>query len=261
MLFCSAAFGQAVAQPAFEVASVRRGDSSMPGGYLRGGPGTTEPGQITGLNISLVSVLMRAYRVQFFQISGPDWLNSEKYDIAAKIPEGSQQQFDLMLRNLLAERFHLALHHETRYLPAYELVLTKNTPKLRESGPNTTPDEALPPALKQLSPAVRSMVLLGNPIMTRTRVLIAGRMKSLAWLAEMFQNMIFGGVPVLDTTGLTGKYDFTLEFERPGADPGGDPLPSIFTAVQEQLGLKLDEKKLPFDVVVVDHADKVPTDN
>jgi uncharacterized protein (TIGR03435 family) len=115
------AFGQDVAQPAFEAASVSRANPQAVGGGFRGGPGTDDPGQITYVNVPLLRFLMAAYHKQPFQISGPDWLTTESYDIAAKIPEGAtQQQFELMLQRLLAERFHLAAHHETRDYKAYE---------------------------------------------------------------------------------------------------------------------------------------------
>jgi uncharacterized protein (TIGR03435 family) len=203
---------------------------------------------------------MKAYRARFFQISGPDWLASEHYDIAATIPQdATPQQFYLMLQNLLAERFHLVLHHETRDIRAYELAAGKNGPKLKESVSHTGADTAVPPSLQQLSPATRSMVLAGMPLATGTGVLMAGKARLIEALAEDLENIL--AVPVLDKTGLAGKYDYTLEFQRPGVDAAGDPLPSIFTAMEEQLGLRLEQKKLPFDVLVIDRADKVPTDN
>src|SRR4051812_689501 len=107
------AFGQS---PIFEAASVRpaqtdaRARSSM-----RGGPGTSDPGQITYTNVMLMSVLLRAYDVKTYQVTGPDWLSSRRYDITAKIPPGAtKEQFNRMLQGLLVDRFHLALHHETR---------------------------------------------------------------------------------------------------------------------------------------------------
>jgi len=257
------AFGQPAAPSAFEVASVRRANPQTVGGGLRGGPGTDDPGRIAYSNMPLVSVLINAYHVQPFQISGPDWLKTERYDIAAKIPEGvTQSQYDLMLQILLAERFHLVLHHETRDFRAYELVAGKNGPKLKESVPNTGADQAIPPALKDLAPATRSMVLAGMPLATSTGVLMAGRGRFVKELVEDLSLIL--GAPVVDRTGLAGKYDYTLEFERPqgvapsataGTAPGDSP-PTVLTAVQEQLGLKLEEKKLPFDVLVVDRAEK-----
>jgi uncharacterized protein (TIGR03435 family) len=264
LLTHGAAFGQAVAPPTFEVASVRRASPQAIGGGSRGGPGTDDPGRVAYSNMPLVNVLMAAYHLQSFQISGPDWLKTERYDIAAKIPDGATQpQFDLMMQNLLAERFHLALHHETRDFRAYELVAGKNGPKLKESVPNAGADQVLPPALKDLAPATRSMVLAGMPLATSTGVLMAGRGRFVKELVEDLGLIL--GTPVVDGTGLAGKYDYTFEFERPqGAAPpaeAGAAPPNIFTAVQEQLGLKLEEKKLPFNVLVVDRAEKVPAEN
>jgi uncharacterized protein (TIGR03435 family) len=259
---------QAGAPPAFEAASVKRTNPQAVGGGLRGGPGTDDPGQISYSNLPLASILMTAYHVQFFQISGPDWIKTERYDIAAKIPSGAtQQQFDSMLQGLLAERLRIAVHHETRDFRAYELAAGKNGPKLKESAANVSPDQALPPSLKQLSPETRSMVLSGMPIATSRGVLMVGRARPIAELVDDL-GMILGS-PVVNKSSLSGKYDYTLEFERPQGAPssaggGGDPadsFPSIFTAVQEQLGLKLEEKKLPFDVLVIDHVERTPTDN
>ncbi len=256
-----AAFGQAVAPPAFEVATVRRANPQAVGGGLRGGPGTDDPGRIAYSNLPLLSLLVTAYHMRPFQIFGPDWLKTEKYDVAAKIPDGATEtQFEMMLQRLLAERFHLALHHETRDFRAYELVVGKNGPKLKESVPNAAPDQSLPPTFGQLSPETRSAVVAGMPLATNRGVFSAGRIRAVEGLAEDLS--MFLGAPVVNSTGLTGRYDYNLAFERPGSDAAdGDPLPSIFTAVQEQLGLRLEEKKLPFDVVVVDRADKVPAEN
>src|SRR5579872_6755710 len=131
LLFSLAAFGQ----PAFEAASVK--PAVIPAGAaarsrMTGGPDTNEPGQITYSNVTLASVLLRAYDVKAYQVAGPDWLSSQRYDIAAKIPPGAtRKQFQLMLQRLLAERFHLALHHETRELHGFDLIVGKNGPKLK----------------------------------------------------------------------------------------------------------------------------------
>jgi uncharacterized protein (TIGR03435 family) len=182
------------------------------------------------------------------------------------MPEGvTREQFKLMLQNLLADRFHLSLHHETKNFQAYELVPDKSGSKLKESVEDSgAPPEPSSPAFRQLSPQARSAVLAGMTLNMSTQVLIAGRMRSTEWLAEVLGNEL--GIPVVDKTGLTGKYDYYLEFAPPRRPPGvppddNNPLPSIFNAVQEQLGLKLDEKKLPFDVLVIDRIEKIPTEN
>ena len=114
-----AAFGQTAEEPTtFEVASVKPAEPSAMGMIrvqMRGGPGTPDPGQLTYTNVSLKNVLTNAYGVKGYQINGPKWLDSERFDITAKIPKGAtKEQFKLMLQNLLAERFKLTLHHETK---------------------------------------------------------------------------------------------------------------------------------------------------
>jgi len=140
LLPAGAALAQTAADPTtFEVASVKPAAPQTPGRMMvgmRGGPGTPDPGQVTLTNVTQKMLLARAYGVQDYQISGPGWLESERYDIVAKVPEGAtKEQFQAMLQNLLAERFKLTLHHETKELPQYALVVAKNGPKLKESAP------------------------------------------------------------------------------------------------------------------------------
>src|SRR5947209_8710373 len=128
----------------FEVASIKPAPPpSDPHKFMvgmRGGPGTPDPGQITYSNVTIRNVLMNAYDVKEFQISGPAWLNNERYDITAKVPPGTtKEQFKLMLQNLLAERFKVTLHHETKDLPMFALVVAKGGSKLKESAPLPPP--------------------------------------------------------------------------------------------------------------------------
>src|SRR5579863_9583054 len=124
----------AFAQTGFEAASVKRtADRWSP---LRGGPGTSSPGQLSGV-ATLKVLVMRAYGLKDYQVSGPAWMDSERYEIAAKIPAGAtRSQVSLMLQGLLADRFGLAIHRETRELPIFALLVGKNGPKLRASDPN-----------------------------------------------------------------------------------------------------------------------------
>ncbi len=120
LLVC-AAQAQTEEAPAFEVASIKQA-APQPAGMMRvmmrGGPGTPDPGQLTFSNVTLKNVLMNAYDVKGYQIQGPGWLDTERYDITAKIPKGaSKEQFRLMLQNLLAERFKVGLHRETKEMP------------------------------------------------------------------------------------------------------------------------------------------------
>ena len=114
---------------------------------INGGPGTADPGRINYENVSLKMLLMKAYGVQDYQISGPDWLNSERFNIVAKLPDGAtKEQFMAMLQNLLSERFKLAVHREKKDLPGYALLVAKNGPKFKASVPDSAGDAPAPPA-------------------------------------------------------------------------------------------------------------------
>jgi uncharacterized protein (TIGR03435 family) len=282
------------AQVAFEVASVKPAAFVTPGGGpvgMRGGPGTADPGQITYRNVSIKNVLTTAYGVKPYQINGPSWMDSERYDIIAKLPpDTTKEQFNLMLQNLLKERFGLVLHHETKDLAVYDLVVGKNGPKFKEAvevadppsapAPGTpmrmTPDKDGFPDLPAGRPNMASMNRDG-------RMRLTARMQQVSGLAG-FLGVIAVDRPILDKTGLTGKYDFKLDFSAEGlggmlarsialppAAPGGGgatnatPIDgggvSLFAALQDQLGLKLEPKKEPVDMLVIDHVDKVPSEN
>jgi uncharacterized protein (TIGR03435 family) len=296
--------GQAAPKPEFEVASVKPAGPYVPGSNLKvcGGPGTDDPGQFTYPRASLLDLLPMAYGVGVDQVSGPDWLTTEQYSIAARIPPNTtKDQFNLMLQNLLAERFHLALHHETRDFPVYELVVASGGPKMRPSPPDPDAATAAPagagprfdkdrfPVLPPGSPEVHA---IANGMMRSTHRMtmaqFAAELGGMVSLSNGDSTMGVGKgatVPrVVDKTGLTGKFDFTLEFtgsfripasvvaemaarggeQQPEAiaasDPGGGL--SIFTALEKQLGLKLEKgKKASLDLLVIDHAHRVPTEN
>jgi uncharacterized protein (TIGR03435 family) len=305
-----AAFGQAAAEsPTFEVASVKPAEPSPMGQIrvmMRGGPGSGDPGQITYSNVSLKNVLMNAYAVKGYQINGPKWLDSERFDIVAKIPKGAtKEQFQLMLQNLLAERFKLALHHETKELPMYALVLGKGGSKMKESveddaaAPGAAPPPPPPgsdgagPVMNRLKVGADGMPQLPANMgknnmmmmMTNGRMRLVASHRPVSALAEMLGNQL--GFPVVDATGLKANYDFNLDFAPEGMNGpmgimpvpppqhdggpggGGGPMavapdmagPSIFTALQEQLGLKLEQRKGPADLLVIDRLEKVPTEN
>ena len=143
------AVGQLSAQPTapkFEVASVRRAAPPQVGTGVhdtaRGGPGTADPSQVAYTNLRLKDLLLTAYGVKGYQIAGPEWLETERYDVIAKIPPGApKEQFPLMLQDLLVERFKISLHHETKDLPLYELGVAKSGPKLKSwrDPPNEQP--------------------------------------------------------------------------------------------------------------------------
>jgi uncharacterized protein (TIGR03435 family) len=260
----------------FEVASVK--PAATPGAKIfrmSGGPGTDDPGRLTYVNVLLKTLLLKAYGVKSYQISGPGWIESEEYEIRANVPPGATtDQLSGMLRNLLSERFNLTLHHETKDMAVYKLVVGKNGPKLKASNFSIRPqanEPGSPPfpfampdkdGFLQIPPGTSLMLCTTRDGMTRC----TGRMQSLSQMITHLENELTR--PIVDKTGLTGKFDFNLEYSteglRPrgrGADtPGGDG-PGLMDAVQEQLGLKLESKKDPIDILVLDHIDKVPTDN
>lgn len=289
LLASSAAIGLAADGPHFEVASVKPAAPLTPGPGLRigpsGGPGTSDPGQVTYRSMPLKFLLTLAYGVKNYQITGPGWLDTERYDIIAKIPpDTNKEQFALMLQSLLADRFNLTLHRETKDLPLYELVVAKSGPKLKPyvDDPNAAP---MPPpgtplqmgkdGFPKIPPGANIMMMMNG------RIRMGASKQTIARLADTLSGQL--GKPVVDKTGLTGEYDFTLDFSTEGlAQPGFAPppppppgaaggptpgpaldqdAPTLLAAVQEQLGLKLDSKKGPLDLLVIDHADKVPTEN
>jgi len=308
-------------KPTFEVASVKPSPPPTPGTFYMGssgGPGTSDPGQATFRNVTQRMLLAQAYDVQDYQISGPSWLESERYDIVAKVPKGAtKEQFRLMLQNLLAERFKLTLHHETKDLPRYELVVAKGGSKLKEAAPAPASDESAPkdgpgappppppgsgfgPPPGQPPAGVTFRPQLGKDgfptlppgmghgnammIMMNGRMRLVGSALPASKLAEALAMQL--GRPVVDKTGLTGNYDFNLDFDPAGlvgmrgmvppmlpvGGPSGGPDgsganppesedASLFTALQQQLGLKLEQKKGPLDLLVIDHSEKVPVAN
>ena len=264
---CGPAFGQNTAcKLEFEAASVKRSQLPAHGRVLvggRGGPGSADPGGVAYSFMPLKWLLAIAYRVKQHQISGPGWLETERYDIVATIPGGtSKAQFPIMLQTLLTARFGIELHHETRELPLYELSVAKNGPKLK------------PPAADPNARGASRMSLTPGGFHLEEHTEPASH------LAVILEDQLAS--PVVDKTG--GTFDFTLDFSResvqnsalarlpppppanplgPVAAPAGDPTeaPSLFTAVQEQLGLKLDKKRGPLDVIVLDRAEKVPKED
>jgi uncharacterized protein (TIGR03435 family) len=340
-LGCVLAAGQTGdARLEFEVASIKPWVPPAGGGRggmmlgMRGGPGTADPEQITYSGLPLKFILMNAYDVRPYQINGPGWLDTERFDIVAKVPSGAtKEQVRVMLQNLLADRFGLKLHHETKDSQVYELVVDKNGPKfkpttLADSAATPIPDGPPQPPLgppklgkdgfPQLPQADRPGMMMMMTMGTGgPRARMVAKAQTIAQVAQMLGNQV--NRPVVDKTGLTGKYDFTLEFEfEPGSGggpkglmlppppggfaggPGGPgpggavitggggggapggagttggaagagpvdsqnldstPAQTIFAAVQSQLGLKLEAKKAPLDLLVIDHMEKTPTEN
>ena len=217
------------ARPSFEVATIKLSPPDHVGVQIF----TPSPDRFTAMTATLKDLLAFAYNVRKFQISGgPVWLDSSEYDISAK-SEGAAttEQTRLMLQSLLAERFKVAQHHETKELTAYSLVVGKKGAQLKEVA-----SEGLGIGLRKSQ--------------------LNGRGATIATLARVLSDRL--GRPVSDQTGLKGFYDFTLTWAAEDSPDASGP--SIFTAMQEQLGLKLDLSKAPVDLLVIDRAEK-PSEN
>ena len=291
LLCTSIALGQ---QPdpkfTFEVASIKpaapqaMGRIQMGGG---GGPGTPDPGRIRFTNMPLRMLIMRAYDVQSFQVAGPSWMDSQHFDVIAKVPHGAtREEARMMLQNLLADRFKLKLHKESKEAPIFELVVAKGGIKMKEAAqPAAAPAEGAggpppgPPTRDKDGFLRTPHGQLGIQARVNGRMRMQGDAVTMARLTDILGMAL--GRPVVDKTGLTGAYDVALDFSPEGMGPGpkgpgpgaggGNPAelprdsndsgPTIFTALQEQLGLKLESRKGPVDLLVVDSVEKMPTEN
>jgi uncharacterized protein (TIGR03435 family) len=281
----------------FDVASIKPATPQASNGMVvmrrpSGGPGSNDPGRIRYSNMSLKNLLMNAYDVTNFQVAGPAWLESERFDIEATMPpDTTREQFRAMLRNMLAERFQMAIRKETKELPMYSLVLAKNGSKMKESATVTSEKDGdtlpLPmPSQPKTGPDGFPVIPVQRglfQIMMPGRARMVAQQQTMQEFVERLTNVM--GRPVSDATGLKEKYDFTLTYSPEGLNypmpppilPGGtggasaggpapapsdaEPLLDIFGAVQSQLGLRLEAKKGPVDMIVVDHGEKTPTEN
>jgi len=256
-------------QPKFEAASIR---PLPPGGIIRmnGGPGTSDPGRID-LRTSLQYLVMTAYGIRSSQISGPPWLATQKFEIAAKLPSGATgHQLHEMLQQLLRDRFHLVFHRERRVMQVSTLTRAKDGPKLQESkSPRPEVAEGFDPPPTG-PPNQLETDREGYPIVppnegTWLVALRSGRARthqlnaSTADLAVILSSQL--GRPVTDATGLTGRYDFTLSWTNGVSTDAGDAGPDLATALRQQLGLQLENSKAPVEVLVIDGIDKDPTPN
>jgi uncharacterized protein (TIGR03435 family) len=234
------AYGQiANGQPAFEVASIKSATGGR-GNFMRGGPGTNDPALYRCERCELRVLLMQAYNVNNFQLLRPSWMETAVFDVIAKVPEGTtKEQYRLMLQNLLAERFKLSLHRDKKEAQMYDLVVAKGGPKLKESAEGRSQEDAVPS---------------GRPKIPDDWKFIRGEKQTTELLAARLAGPL--QAPVTDATGLRGAYDYTLSWSD-NPDSG----PSLFSAIQATLGLKLEPKKGLLDIIVVDHAEKVPTEN
>jgi uncharacterized protein (TIGR03435 family) len=271
ILACDLAFGQPTRALTFEVASVKPSPPQREGLYFgpaRGGPGSSDPGQITWEYARLIDMLMTAYDAKSYQVRGPVWISTERYNVIAKVPEGStREQVNAMWQNLLAERFGVVLHHESKEFQVEELVIAKGGCKLKDTTVDD-PNAEGPPKLDKNralnGPGFVTMITMGSNGPTAHTV---AKAQPLSKLTVLLGNQL--NRPVLDKTGLTGKYDFSIEFAPnlppgqlpPPTDNAGEPGPTLADALERQLGLRLVASRAMLDIVVIDKAEKVPTAN
>jgi len=229
-------------KPAFDVASLK--PAPPPSGRITVDLGNSSHGRLTLTNVTLSECLRFAFKIYTDdQIAGPDWIKDRHilFNIVAQAPpDAPRDELRQMALTLLTERFQLTLHHESRDLRYLALVVDKGGPKMHET--------------KEDSPSGGEIVRPGRIVYQH----VLGQ--TLAVLLTRFTEQ-----PILDMTGLKGQYDVDLQWmpdtnARPPAE-AGDMAPSLFAAVREQLGLKLEARKGPLDVVVVDHAERTPIGN
>ena len=301
LLAAGSLLGQA---PAFEVASVKPSEPITPAMVASGKlhAGMKIDGKRVDIgNASVMQLICRAYDVKSYQVQGPSWmqaagLTGQRFDIVANLPEGAtKEQVPQMLQGLLAERFKLAIHRDSKDQAVYAMVVAKSGLKIKESAaPAALPDgEARNPAVTGSSSvsinqtkggavvsdgAGKQQKMTPSPDGKSMRLEMSGF--TMAEFAEGLTPLV--DHPIVDMTGLTGKYEATLDISMQDlmnaaraagaavpaaaadpshpADAASDPSGSIFTSMQS-LGLKLEARKSPMSFVVVDHVEKMPTEN
>jgi uncharacterized protein (TIGR03435 family) len=299
----------------FDVASIKPAapPQAVPGGGAfrmmmgpRFGPGTGDPTRWACDNCTLMLLLTQAYNLKRFQITGPAWLDTDRFDINARVPEGgTKDDLRLMQQNLLAERFGMKAHIEQKEMQVFDLVVGPKGHKLKESTAPPVDPNAVAAGLGRGGPMQMKMGPDGFPDLPRDRTMTLsfnGNSKHQAVGEDMKQltEMLSANLdkPVTDSTGLTGKYDFSLTFSggtgrggpgggmmmaiRTGPGPGGpgggtgpagggnpidglDPdaltQPPLQKALQDQLGLRLEAKKGMSDMLLIEKIEKVPSEN
>jgi uncharacterized protein (TIGR03435 family) len=280
------AFGQAPPErPEFEVASIKPSASA---GVDRVQVGVHIDGsQVSCASLSLKEYIAIAYRVKNYQVSGPDWISSERFDITAKLPAaGAAKDVPVMLQALLEDRFQMKMHRESRDFPVYAMVAGKNGLKLQESAPDSGKDsQSGGPGGGGVNVAASGerrgvSINYGNgSYFTFADDKLEGKKLTAAAMADVLAR--FSDRPVVNMTNLKGEYDFLLELSpedframlirsavgagvalspralQLAAAASGD---SLFNAM-EKLGLKLESRKAPVEVLVIDHIEKMPTEN
>ena len=272
-LLCHSAPAQQAPKRAFEVASIKVSKPmSMGRVFIRM---DADASMLRYRNVTLKDCIRTAYGVKDFQVQGPDWLASERFDIVAKLPAGStKDQIPEMLQDLLANRFKLQLHREEKEHPIYALVVGKSGPKLIPAEVQAPEPNAAAKPPGDGPPPPGAMMMTMGPEGAHLKAASA----TLSRLAETISR--FTERPVLDMTGIQGQYDFDLVFtpeathnmpmmmrapgpkgnEATSSEPPAERAGSIYEAVQ-RYGLKLDARKAPMEILVVDHVEKTPTEN
>jgi len=281
VLGAAAAFAQNSPRPEFEVATIRPSAQS-PAEAVTAGV-RIDGAQFHSAYLTLRDYLSLAYRVKVYQISGPDWISSDRFDISATLPPGSTTQVPEMMQRLLEERFQIRMHREKRDFPVYVLELAKGGLKIQEAGPDPGPanaDGKAPVNITGSGNAQGVSVNLGRGASyTFSNNKFEGKRLTTTVIAGALER--FMDRPMLDMTDLSGVYDITLDVTQEDYRAmlihaavaagvtlppealrilDGASLPSLFEAVQK-LGLRLDTRKAPLDMIVVDDGRKTPTDN
>jgi uncharacterized protein (TIGR03435 family) len=270
----------------FEVASVRQAsppDGRTPARRLSGipGPNNNDPGRFSA-RLDLLNLVVIAYDIPGYRLSEQSDLYLERVDIEATMPvDTTREQFNTMLQNLLADRLGLKVHWEARQIDTYALVVAKGGPKLKVAAPDA-------PALSDSTHTSGAAAGNGEPDRVGSngfpipppgnsswvgaapggRMGMRGHNETTAEFASAIGPRTLGA-PLTDATGLTGKYDYKIFWSatatdavRRGTPPADDSDgPSIFDAIQEQLGLKIEKRRGPVQMLVVDHVEKKPTEN
>ncbi len=253
---CATAALHAQSAPEFEVASIHPSNPTQ--SYVNlSTPSLSADGDrfLRFAQITLRDLIMLAYGVGAPQIQGPGFLNgtpdspADRFDVIAKVPVGTtRDQLPLMLRALLAGRFHLTFHREEKTMQIFALEVGKNGIKMKESPEGAAGDAR----------CVRS---LGEHEGTLAAVCTRVTSRDIAQQVQALAPAYFRDGPIVDLSGLKGIYDFKLEWITLGEANTGAPGPTMIDAVQNQLGLKLEKRKQAVEILVIDKLDRTPTEN
>jgi len=279
-LSATAAFAQNPPRPEFEVATIRPSAQGIQEGATAGV--RIDGAQVRCAALTLKDYIGMAYRIKLYQVSGPDWIGSDRFDISATIPAGvPAAQMPEMMQRLLEDRFQVKIHHEKKDFPVYALEVAKGGLKAQESAPDPSATDAKAPLTIAGSGSAQGISVnlgRGSSYSFANNKFEANRV-DMPTLAEVLERFV--DRPIVDMTDLTGHYDFALPVTdedyrvmliHAGVNAGvtlppqalrlldGASTPSLFDALQ-RVGLKLDARKAPLDVVVIDEVRKTPTEN